>query len=195
MHCTISFSPLRINTAAGKHRLARLSPQSRSSVRKRKRLEFVQAPHGRGRLEGLVVDARGVQAAAFLERVFGDGRKEFLDILLRRNKGPQIVPVPTEVPQVRLRRTRLVGVRAQVNKQRPAGCRARPGRDVADLGGEMNLPVLDSNGVQLSALTKVVDLLARALLRRAAEVGQEVVAVGVDLEGLPVGLVPDRKSV
>src|SRR5262245_23799672 len=110
MHCTISFSPLRIDTAAGKYRLARLSPQSRSGARKRKRLEFVQALHGRGRLEGLVVDARGVQAAAFLERVFGDGREEFLDVLLCGNKGPQIVPVPTEVPQVCLVRTLLVGV-------------------------------------------------------------------------------------
>jgi hypothetical protein len=40
------------------------------------------------------VDSRSVQAAAFLEWAFGDGRKEFLDILLRRNKGPNIVPVP-----------------------------------------------------------------------------------------------------
>src|SRR5262245_47732146 len=55
-----------------------------SVVRRREALQLLQALHGLQCLEGVVVDARGVQAAALLEGVFRQGGEELLEFLLHR---------------------------------------------------------------------------------------------------------------
>src|SRR5262249_61678137 len=64
------------------------------------------------------------------------------------------------------------------------------GRDVPVHAGEVDLPVVPAHAVQLAALSEVEDFLPWSLFRFALEVRQEVVAVGVNLPGLAVGLVP-----
>ena len=65
--------------------------------------------------------------------------------------------------------------------QRPVGNDALTRGDIALNNGEMDLPVVPANGVQLAALTKIEDLVSRGLFHFTLELGQEVVAVHMDL--------------
>src|SRR5713101_5867526 len=151
-----------------------------SIARGRQALQLLQPLHSLERLERLVVDARGVEAAALLEGKLRQGQKETLELLLHRHEEPDIVRIPADV-HAGLAGRPLVGISAQVDDHRPARHFANRGGDVADLRGEVDLPVVPANGVQLATLAEVEDLLARSLLDLALEVRQEVVAVGVDL--------------
>ncbi len=133
-------------------------------------LQPLQCPRG---LQRIVIDARSVQAATFLERILRDGGQELLDVTLGRNEGPHIVPIPLQVTQIGFIGTFFIGVSPQVYNQRPARHRSRAGSDVAFQNCKMDLPVPDAKRVQLAALTEVIDFLSRTLGRLALEVGQD----------------------
>src|SRR5215470_845695 len=159
-----------------------------SIARRRDTLQLLQALERLDCAQRVVVDAGRVEAAALLERKLGKGKDERLELLLDGHEEPDVVGVPADV-HAGLTRRAFVGIRAQVDDHRPARDVADGGGDVADLRGEVDLPVVPANGVELAALTEVEDLLARPLLDLALEEGEEVVAVGVHLEGLAVGLI------
>ena len=73
--------------------------------------------------------------------------------------------------------------------QRPVGDDPLASRDIAFDDREVDLPVIPANGIQLAALTEVVDRVTRSLVDFPFEERQVVVAVQVDLPGLAVGLV------
>ena len=86
-------------------------------------------------------------------------------------------------------RTLLKGIGAEIDDHRPAGDLANARGNVALLRGEVDLPVLIANRVELSALTEVDDLFARRGVDLAFEERQEVVAVKMYLELLVAGLI------
>src|SRR5215467_1761933 len=166
--------------------IALSSRQAEASIAwRRDTLQLLQALERLDCAQRVVVDASGVEAAPLLEGKLGKSEDEHLELLLDGDEEPDVVRVPADV-HAGLTRRALIGVRAKVDDHRPARDVADGGSDVADLRGKVDLPVVPANGVQLAALTEVEDLLARPLLDLALEEGQEIVAVGVHLEGLAV---------
>ena len=101
-------------------------------MRRRKAFQFLQAFHGLHRLEGIVVDVRGVQAAALLERIFRQRREKRLELLLHRYEEPDVVAIPADV-HPRFARCLLIRVGPEVGDHRPAGHVAHGRGDVAVL--------------------------------------------------------------
>ena len=107
---------------------------------------------GLSRLESLVVDARSVQAAAFLEWIFLDRAEELLSLVLNGLKQPDVLRVPLDI---RFAGSSLVRIGPEIDDGRPTGRIACAGGDVTVDHGKMDFPVIPANSIQLTTLAEV----------------------------------------
>src|SRR5262249_8690565 len=84
----------------------------------------------------------------------------------------------------RVMRCRLEGVSTEIDDQWPSRRLSIGGIDSTFVCRKCNFPIVVANGVQVSGLVKIENLMTGTLLFLALEEGQEIVSVEVLLEGL-----------
>ena len=83
--------------------------RGRSVARMSDGLHLLQSLQSRCRFDRHIVDVRGVQTAAFLERVLRNRCKERLELLLHRYEEPDVIRIPTEIHR-RVEWHHLIGI-------------------------------------------------------------------------------------
>ena len=118
---------------------------------------LLQALQGRARLEGQVVDVGGGERGAFLERIVGNGSQELFHLLLNRHEDPHgVLGIPPQV-HLRLMGGFLIGIRLEIDHQRPGRGLAYRGVDASGLDGKVRLPIVPSDGVEVARGGKIED--------------------------------------
>src|SRR5271157_5517897 len=120
-------------------------------------------------------------------RVLLERREERADDGYGGQHGPQLLTPPAAVEHA-FSLVPLPRVLSQVGHHGNVGRILFAGKEVADNGLEVELPGVVTHGHEVGVVAEVEDLAAWPLGNVTLEVGLEVVAVEVDLEGLVAGL-------